>query len=322
MIFFQKTINIYDKAQKNIFSLFSKTKNISPLTPKLRLFLFDTLIRPVLTYGSGLWGTSKKGREMMDKLHLWYVRIVLGVKYNSNVLATLGECGSLPPSINILTNLFGYFIRLNKMSSSTLPNHAFLESKRLHEIGFSTWYSRVIKLAKEYEVDLISMNKDSIKLHLEKRFKEIWYNEINNLDKNPSLRTYCQLKIEYKLDPYLALIKNYKYRNALSRLRVNSHLLEIERGRHTNPLTPVERRLCSHCSVVETEFHFVTECLLYETDRQTLFSNISNKFPDFLNLDNVCKFKFILTFPDEELLSSVGKFVFKCFEKRKISVES
>ena len=312
---------LYDKAQKNIFSLFSKTKDISPLSPKLRIYLFDSLIRPVLTYGSGVWGISKKGREMMDKLHLWYIRIVLGVKYNSNILATLGECGSLPPSINILTSLFGYFIRLKSLSSSSLTHQAFLESKRLHNVGFNTWYSSVISLAEEYEVDLDNMDKDSIKLQLALKFKENWFKQINDLTGNSSLRTYCQLKSEFKLDPYLNLIKNYKYRNALSRLRVNSHLLEIERGRHTEPITPIERRICSYCSVVETEFHFVTECLFHDTDRQILFSSISNRFPEFSQLDNVCKFKFMLTFPDEELLSSVGKFVFKCFEKRKLSME-
>ena len=310
---------LYDKAQKNIFSLFSKTKDISPLSPKLRIYLFDSLIRPVLTYGSGVWGINRKGRDMMDKLHLWYIRIVLGVKSNSNILATLGECGSLPPSINILTSVFAYFIRLKNMPSSTLTNQAFSESKRLHNVGFSTWYSNVIKLAEEHGVDLNTMNKDSIKLHLTAKFKENWMNQINDLTNNSSLRTYCQLKSEFKLDPYLIHIKNHKYRNALSRLRVNSHLLEIERGRHTEPKTPIERRLCSHCSVVETEYHFVTECLSHDIDRQILFSSISNRFPEFSQLDNICKFKFMLTFPDEELLSSVGKFVYKCFEKRKTS---
>ena len=153
-------------------------------------------------------------------------------------------------------------------------------------------------------------------------YKEKWLREINDTSKNSSLRTYCQLKSEFKLDPYLVLIKNYQYRNALSRLRVNSHLLEIERGRHTVPITPIDKRICSYCSVIETEFHFVTECLLFNDERQVLFSNISNKFPEFSQLDNVCKFKLMLTFPDEELLSLVGKFVFKCFEKRKlISIE-
>ena len=321
-IFSENYQYLYDKAQKNIFALFTKTKEMSPLSPKLRIFLFDSLIRPVLTYGSGVWGTNKKGRDIMDKLHLWYMRIVIGVKHNSNILATLGECGSLPPSINILTNLFGYFIRLQNMSPTSLPHQAFKESKRLHDVGFNTWYSDVKRLAEEFEVDLNTMNKDSLKLHLSSMYKEKWLREINDTCKNSSLRTYCQLKSEFKLDPYLALIKNYKYRNALSRLRVNSHLLEIERGRHTVPITPINKRTCSHCSVIETEFHLVTECLLHYDERQVLFSSISNKFPEFSQLDNICKFKFMLTFPDEELLSMVGKFVFKCFEKRKlISIE-
>ena len=71
----------------------------------------------------------------MDKLHLWYIRIVLGVKYNSNILATLGECGSLPPSINILTNVFSYFTRLNKMPTTSLTYQAFAESRRLHIVS-------------------------------------------------------------------------------------------------------------------------------------------------------------------------------------------
>ena len=190
---------LYDKAQKNIFSLFSKTKDISPLSPKLRIYLFDSLIRPVLTYGSGVWGTQKKGRDKMDKLHLWYIRIVLGVKYNSNILATLGECGSLPPSINILTNVFSYFIRLNKMPTTSLTYQAFAESRRLHNIGFNTWYSDVLNLASKYEVNLDIMNKDSIKRHLTLRFKEDWLNQINDLTNNSSLRTYCQLNSNQNL---------------------------------------------------------------------------------------------------------------------------
>ena len=141
-------------------------------------------------------------------------------------------------------------------------------------------YSNVLSLAEEYEVNLDTMNKDSVKLHLALRYKENWLKQSNDIDTNSSLRTYCQLKSEYKLDPYLTLIKNYSYRNALSRLRVNSHLLEIERGRHTVPTTPIERRVCSFCSVVETEYHFATECLLYDVDRQILFSGLSNRFPE------------------------------------------
>ena len=35
------------------------------------------------------------------------------------------------------------------------------------------------------------------------------------------------------------LVKNYKYRNAIAKLRASSHNLEIEQGRHANPTTPL-----------------------------------------------------------------------------------
>ena len=33
-------------------------------------------------------------------------------------------------------------------------------------------------------------------------------------------------------------------------------MLEIERGRHTRPVTPVENRRCPVCNVIENELHF------------------------------------------------------------------
>lgn len=222
-----------------------------------------------------------------------------------------------PPSVSIVTSCLCFFTRLQKIPSSTLPGQAFQEAKRLHSLGYNTWYGKVCELAQNYNINLDSASKESIKNAVIDQFKANWKSDINNLDKNPSLRTYIHVKTDFKMEPYLILVKNYKYRNALSKLRASSHTLEIERGRHTNPITPIEQRLCFHCNVVETELHFLTECELYRTERNLLFTNIIFRFPYFIKLDNFCKFKFMLTFSDEQLLSSVGKFIYLCFEKRK-----
>lgn len=86
-----------NKARKNIYSLLSKIKQFSPMSPKLRIHLFNSTIRPVLTYGSGVWGISKEGQKQVDKVHLWFLRMTLGIKCNSSTLITLGDSGSLPP---------------------------------------------------------------------------------------------------------------------------------------------------------------------------------------------------------------------------------
>ena len=149
-------------------------------------------------------------------------------------------------------------------------------------------------------------------------FKKQWLDKINDLETNPLLRTYIHIKSEFKLEPYLHLVKNVKYRNAIAKFRTSSHTLEIERGRHTRPKTPINNRKCWYCDSVETEMHFLTECKYYEAERALLYTDISQLFPYFSQINNSCKLKFMLCFHDEKLLTLVGKFIYTCFEKRKL----
>ena len=61
--------------------------------------MFDTLVRPVLTYGSDVWGMSKSGQGALDKVFLHYARCILGVKATTCNVIVYGECGKYPPSI-------------------------------------------------------------------------------------------------------------------------------------------------------------------------------------------------------------------------------
>ena len=103
---------------------------------------------------------------------------------------------------------------------------------------------------------------NSFKAHckelVRRKFIESWKCELNDLDKKPILRMYKLIKTDFSMEPYLNLIKEAKYRRSLTKLRLSSHNLEIERGRHTKPVTPAIERLCIVCGVVDDELHFVT----------------------------------------------------------------
>ena len=146
-------------------------------------------------------------------------------------------------------------------------------------MGFRTWITSVRELASTYDVPLGNeLTEHGFKLvcvnSLERTSISEWVNEISDINKFPSLRTYRIFKTKYQLEPDLYLVKNPKYRMAISKLRSSSHILEIERGRHTRPITPLENRLCPSCKVVETEIHFLLECPMYECYRKELFSKI------------------------------------------------
>ena len=53
---------------------------------------------------------------------------------------------------------------------------------------------------------------------------------IQNTALNIILRMYNVLKRRFGTEPYLRSVKDIKYRGAISKLRVSSHALEIERA--------------------------------------------------------------------------------------------
>ena len=115
---------------------------------------------------------------------------------------------------------------------------------------------------------------------------------------------------------HLHLIKEQRYRIALSRLRTSSHTLEIERGRHDRPKKPIEARLCSTCSLVEDEQHFVCACLVNREIRAFMYDKISGIYSNFIHLNDEYKFIFLMANTDRRILNWLGKFVYQSFQIR------
>ena len=68
----------------------------------------------------------------------------------------------------------------------------------------------------------------------------------------------------FQFQPYLEHLNVNKFSQALSKIRVPSHRLEIEAGRWARPhSTPINDRKCLVCQVLEDEYHFIIECQMY-----------------------------------------------------------
>ena len=66
-----------DQARKALYCLYRKLRNIS-IPIDLQFKLLDTLILPILTYGSEIWGYENT--KQLEKLHLEFCRNILGVR--------------------------------------------------------------------------------------------------------------------------------------------------------------------------------------------------------------------------------------------------
>ena len=94
---------------------------------------------------------------------------------------------------------------------------------------------------------------------------------------------------------YLYKIHIPANRKAMTRLRLSSHKLMIERDKWLNILP--KGRLCTLCNKLEDEFHVICECLSYDTRRKLYIKpyyvrkQSMDKWIQLLNTDNTIECK-------------------------------
>ena len=139
---------------------------------------------------------------------------------------------------------------------------------------------------------------------------------INDSVNNPLLRTYKKIKTEARCEPYLLIPLQYKYRQAIARIRASSHHLGIELGRHTRPNpTPIAERTCVYCSsnAVDDEFHFVMKCAKNQNERNVLFSKLP---PQIMCLDPEELFIYLFNNNEDLHVRSLGNFIVNSLAER------
>ena len=193
---------------------------------------------------------------------------------------------------------------------------ALYATYRLHSMGYKNWYSHTLLLAEYHKVDI--ENRDSnylkyVKIMINAEYKLKYIENLKKDDNSRILKMYSNIKQEFAIESYLTCVKEKKYRNALSRLRCSSHMLEVERGRHARPKVEYENRLCPKCNVVEDEIHFITQCSLYNKNRNEMFDKLTQVYPYIVALSNQDFFKFLFLNKDPLVLNALGKFTFRAF---------
>ena len=116
------------------------------------------------------------------------------------------------------------------------------------------------------------------------------FQDINN---RPSLFVYRHLKQDFSFSNYLCKMQITTCRNTVAKLRLSTHTLFIEIGRHRNIVR--NERICSPCTLneVEDEYHFLFICPAYNELRHLYFKRYYYdklsmlKLIQLLNCENV-----------------------------------
>ena len=106
----------------------------------------------------------------------------------------------------------------------------------------------------------------------------------------------------------------------LTRFRISNHCLAIEKGRHSKPKTPIEKRSCLVCDTqeIEDEEHFLCNCQFFNNLRTTFITNCERL--GFYGLEQDFNVTTILNV--RELSFYVCKLLNKMFAARQIKMSS
>ena len=135
-----------DKAMHSFFGI-SKYTDISTLPPQLASKIFDSMIVPILTYHSEVWGAYTKtdfnrwDTCPIEKVHLRFCKTFLRTNRRASNLACRAELGRYPLKIAIDQRILNYILHLKAQPESTLARQAFKISKQLHSIGKDGFYA-------------------------------------------------------------------------------------------------------------------------------------------------------------------------------------
>jgi hypothetical protein len=113
--------------KKALFALRRRCNDLSITDLEVMCQLFDSLVRPVLSYAYEVWTscTGAKGLQQAEQVHRMFLRGILGVNKATNIFAVLGEFGRYPLEYFWWQQTLKYYDRLRESTLDRLLYYAY-----------------------------------------------------------------------------------------------------------------------------------------------------------------------------------------------------
>ena len=254
------------------------------MTTRLANIIWMSLVRSVVEYGSEIWGEGNF--TDLEKLQVSMGKRILrcGSKMTEEVVR--GELGWERQKARRDEMRLRYWGKLVRMNNERIAKALYTTSRHRLELEekdkaplTETWCNytrdllRELHLEEEWKTEKVGTLEEWNKvirdrIHIREEIK--WRTQCLM---RPKLRTYCKLKKDLKLEPYLEVYHRGGIPE-LVKIRGGTNRLKIEQGRYLKQ--SVELRVCGCCSTksVEDEYHFMLDCPMYEDLREVMWTRL------------------------------------------------
>ena len=212
--------DLKDRAQRAYHKLKNKMGAFFRLHPITTLSLFDSLIKPIMLYGSDFWGCLKMPKNNpIENLFTKFIKTLLGVQKQTSNTGALLELGAVPVMFFGIKNCIKNWHRINNEKEA---NCILLDIHQMAIDNNLPWPVQIKNKLDSIDID-VGTEDDLGKIHitvferLRNNFHQSCFEEI--VLKHSKLRTYAKLKTEIGMEKYLNSIKNirawFQYYNLL-----------------------------------------------------------------------------------------------------------
>ena len=309
------------KARRVVYALNTKIK-ISRLPINLTIKLFNSLIKPILLYGSEVWGSytdfdyANWDRSNIEMTHTQFLKRALGCNVRTSNIMVRGEIGGRPLLLDIIIKTMTYINNIKERPQAIVYSALDYESNNEIAPNFSKYIDKFNLMNSQ---EILNKTKANMKIICQNNYDRYW---LLKLGESPKAISYTKIKPNVYLEKYLHEVKNIRHKIALSRLRLSNHNLLIETGRHIRPKLDRENRKCFICKDdIEDEMHFITKCPLYSSEREELYKSLKINSKTFESLSRDQKFIFILTNEDKNVMTELAKYTYRAMKVREKAIE-
>jgi hypothetical protein len=116
--FFETRKKLVEQANKALYCIYKLVRNES-IPIDLQLKMFDSMIEPILLYGSEVWGYENL--KVIEQIQLKFCKRILKVRNTTPHFMIYGELGRFPLEIRVKLRMIAFWSKLvlneNKLSS-------------------------------------------------------------------------------------------------------------------------------------------------------------------------------------------------------------
>ena len=282
----------------------------------MQLELFDSTVKPILFYGSEVWGFCKA--DSLESFYLSFLKSLLCVKQSTPNCFIYGELGLYPLIIERKLRILKYWFKILNSNENSYLRKMYNDLLLLSESSPEqvTWVTLFRDMLFQHGFGYVWFeqhvdNENNFLRIFERRLKDIFLQNWNvEKEATSDFRLFKKIKRSFAFEKYLN-ISNKTLRVAITKVRLSSHLFFIERGRWGKPKVNAIDRKCNLCNTIEDEYHCLIECPRFVDERK-------NCLPDNLKFrPSMYEFVNFMKCVNSNFHNKLGLLCFKVMKKYK-----